>query len=250
MANIEKTDLLVLRSIRWHESSKIVYVFSRAWGRCGLIAKGALRAKSPFAGNLEALNYLQAEVTIKKDRELQILTGISVHNNFASLRLDLDRLPYALAILEVLDQVMEGNDSDDVFFNFVVTLLQQIEGATAPQIIFGYFLLKLSSYLGFRPQLNTCQSCGDTQIQNGMRFDFHRGALFCQDCAHNSAAGIKLAPNDIHFLQQLQTHPYKSIQTVSPPSELSKHWISLLIQYLSVHLEKNLTIHALQLLKT
>lgn len=248
MAQIEKTDILVLRSIRWHESSKIVYVFSRAWGRCGLIAKGALRPKSPFAGNLEALNYLEAEVSVKSGRELQILTAVSVHNNFSLLRLDLDRLPYALAVLEVLDQVMEGQASDHVFFDFIVEMLKQIEQAPDPQVVFGYFLIKLSSYLGFRPQLSACQNCGSEQISNGSRFDFYRGALYCPDCAYNSSAGMKLSKTDVLFLQRLQKHPHKAIKELAPPPDLSKHWVTFLIQYLSVHLEKTISLNALQLL--
>ena len=58
MAELIKSDAIILHSIRWQESSKIVTVYSREWGKIGLIARGALRPKSPFAGSLESLNYV------------------------------------------------------------------------------------------------------------------------------------------------------------------------------------------------
>ncbi|MBD3223866.1 MAG: DNA repair protein RecO, partial [Caldithrix sp.] len=100
MSLLIKTKAIVLGSIRWQESSKIVTLFTRESGKIKVIARGALRNKSPFAGQLQTLNFGHAIFSEKTTRTLQILTAFDAEDNFNTLRLDLRRLPYALAILE------------------------------------------------------------------------------------------------------------------------------------------------------
>ncbi|HQU71220.1 MAG TPA: recombination protein O N-terminal domain-containing protein, partial [Calditrichia bacterium] len=55
MSEVLKTEALILGALRWRESSKIVHLYTRELGAVSVIAKGALRPKSPFRGALEAL---------------------------------------------------------------------------------------------------------------------------------------------------------------------------------------------------
>lgn len=248
MAEIIKSEALILRSIRWHESSKIMHIYSREWGRLGLIAKGALRPKSPFAGNLETLNYANCIVSYKAGRELQILTGIDVIDSFSQMRLNLDRQPYALAVLEVLDQVLEGHTADAVFFDFTIYILRTIEKSRKPEMVFWYFLLKLVSFLGFRPQLKQCHTC-HTQIPSGiLRFNFSDGAVFCNDCAANSSGGMKLENPDWQYLRTLQLYPHRKLSAFEDTEHSGFNFTPLLIEYLNFHTEKNLILKSLQLL--
>ena len=160
MASIEKSSCIILRSIRWQESSKIVTVYAREWGKTGIIAKGALRPKSVFSGKLESLNLVEAIISHKDSRQLQILTDLQVLHSFSRLRLKPDHLAYSLAILELLDHTLEEHQSDPLFFDFSETMLRRLEITERPEVVFWYYILKLSSFLGFRPQLQTCHFCG------------------------------------------------------------------------------------------
>lgn len=248
MAELIKSDAIILHSIRWQESSKIVTVYSREWGKIGLIARGALRPKSPFAGNLESLNYVQTIVATKPTRNLQILTGIDVLESFNALRLNLKQLPYALALIELLDQVLEEHEQDAVFFDFIITMIQSLEKSTQPEIIFWYFLLKFSSYLGFRPQLQKCHICNTTTANGYVKFNLPQGAVFCDDCSANSSGGVKLTCANWYFLKELQKHPHKKIHGFSVEHKSYFNYTSVLIDYLNLHLEKNISVRSLQLL--
>jgi len=248
MAELIKSDAIILHSIRWQESSKIVTVYSREWGKIGLIARGALRPKSPFAGSLESLNYVQTIVATKSSRNLQILTGIDVLESFNALHLNLKQLPYALALVELLDQVLEGHDPDTVFFDFIITMIQSLEKSLHPKIVFWYFLLKFSSYLGFRPQLQKCHMCNTTTAKGHIKFNLPQGAVFCDDCSANSSGGIKLTCPDWHFLKELQKHPYKKIAGFPIERKSNFNFTSVLIEYLNLHLDKNISVKSLQLL--
>lgn len=248
MPKLIKSDALILHSIRWHESSKIVTLYAREWGKIGVIARGALKPKSPFAGSIETLNQINCTISMKSGRELQILTELDVLNSFSGVRLDLDRLPYAMAISELLNQVLHDHEADAVFFDFTSAMLRNIESAHYPQIIFWYFLLKFSSFLGFRPQLNQCHSCHSAPSAGAVWFNLTQGAIFCADCVSNSAAGIKLDHAQWRFLTQLQTYPHKKIQDFSFDNVKNFNFTPLLLEYMNFHTEKNVVLKSLQLL--
>lgn len=249
MAEIVKSKALILRSIRWQESSKIVNIYSSKWGRLGLIAKGALRPRSSFAGNLETLNYVECIISKKEGRDLQILTGINVINSFNQMRLDLNQLPYALALLEVLDQVLEGHTADSVFFDFTIHIIESIQNSSRPATVFWYFLLKLASFLGFRPQLQRCHICSKEKQESSVHFNLHQGTIYCADCYTNSTGGgIKLNQAAWYFLKQLQTYPHKKILEFAENPETDLKLTPMLIQYLNIHLDKDISVKSLQLL--
>ncbi len=248
MPELKKSDALILHSIRWHESSKIVTLYTREWGKIGVIARGALKPKSPFAGSIETLNHINCTLSMKSGRELQILTGLHVLDSFNGLRLKLDRLPYALAITELLNLVLHEHEADAVFFDFTSAMLKNIETAQNPEIVFWYFLLKFSSFLGFRPQLKQCHICHSEPSSGSVRFNLTQGAVYCADCVSNSAGGMKLKHRHWQFLKQLQTYPHKKIQDFSFENAAGFNFTPLLLEYMNFHTEKNVVLKSLQLL--
>ncbi len=248
MANIQKSACIILRSIRWQESSKIVTVYAREWGKTGIIAKGALRPKSPFAGKLESLNLTEAIISFKESRQLQILTDLQVWHPFNQLRMQPDHLPYALAILELLDGTLEEHQPDAVFFDFCAAMLQSLERAKRPEVVFWYFILKLTSFLGFRPQLQMCTSCQAETSSGPVTFNLSSGAIFCAACSSNSAGGVRLSDTEWEFLKRLQTFPHRQIGQFPQQFQSSHRYTTLLLDYLNLHRETRLQLRSLELL--
>ncbi len=203
MPEIKKSRALILNSIRWQESSKIVSLYSRESGKIKVIARGALRNKSPFSGKVEALNLVDVIVSTKSSRSLQILTEVDLVESFNQLHLQIDRFPYALAILEIINQVFDDEHPNDVFFDFTVNMINSIASAEKPEIVFYYFLLKLSSFLGFKPNFDQCKSCASKNFSGNVYFSIEQGAAYCADCAEGAHLSRKLKPWHLSFLQRL-----------------------------------------------
>ena len=248
MPEIIKSRALILNSIRWQESSKIVSLYSREWGKIKVIARGALRNKSPFSGKLEALNLVDVIVSTKSSRSLQILTEVDLVESFNQLRLQLERFPYALAILEIINQVFDDEHPNDVFFDFTVNMINNIASVEKPEIVFCYFLLKLSSFLGFKPNFDQCKSCASKNFAGNVYFSIEQGAVYCADCAEGAHLSRKLKPWHISFLQRLQKYPHKRIAEFKPPDLNNFDYTSLLIEYLSLHLDQKITLNSFSML--
>ena len=248
MSELIKSEAIILDTIRWKETSKIVTMFSREWGIIKVIARGVYRNKSAFAGKLESLNRVEIIINSRASRSLQILTEADVIDSFNDIRLDLDRLPYALAILELIRQTIRESHPDTVFYEFTVTLLQAINFANNPAIVFIYFMLKLISFLGFKPNFDQCQVCENPPSSEYAFFSMENGTIYCQDCAEGAAILRKIKTEDLVLLKQLQKHPYRKIGEFEANDLPVQYFINLLIDYLNFHTETNITVKSLSML--
>ncbi len=248
MPELIKTQAIVIHSIRWHETSKIVTLYTQKAGLLKAIARGVFRKNSPLAGRLETLNLIQVVIAQKESRELQIITSADVLELFTSLKTDLHRLPYALAILEIIQKLLQLGQKDEIFFDFLVQMIQALSFSKQPLIVFWYFLLKFSSYLGFKPDFSHCQVCQQKDLQKGAYFILQKGGLVCTDCAHQAFQNLKLNFKEIQFLRQLQTYPYKKIHQLTSDFGFSIDFTALLMQYLTVHTGHPLRLESLKMI--
>jgi DNA repair protein RecO (recombination protein O) len=184
-----KTTAIVLKSIKWKDSSKIVTLYTREAGKISIIAKGIRQVKSNYGGILESINLVEVVIYFSSKRQIQILGAASLENAFSQLKRDIEKTGYTYAILELISILIPMGSADKVFFDFLKTVLEEMEGIKDPRIIFWFFMLKISSYMGFRPDLNTCASCmGDLDGMN-LDFSFQKGGVICKNCGGTNIDG-------------------------------------------------------------
>jgi len=248
LGNVIKSRAIILNSIRWKESSKIVTIYGEQTGKIKVIARGALRSNSPFAGKIESLFFVELLIDVKKSRNLQVLKEIDVIDSYQNLRMDIKIFPFALSILEIVYQVFDEGHTDEIFFNFVLEMINSVTESKHPHNVFIYFLLKLSSYLGFKPALDTCTS-GDTSLCDERVFlSISQGTIFCKNCFVESINPISLEKNQFFYLKNLQSLNHRRIKSI----EISRNDFAQIIQgvlkYINFHFEQNINVNALQML--
>jgi len=243
-----KTSALVLRSINWSESSKIVSLYTRAQGRIEVIAKGALRRNSTYTGILETLNSIEAIIYFSPSRELQTLGQVSLENNFTAIRNHLHKTAHALAVLELIYSLIHPREGDEIFYDFVLRMLEEISRHPSPEIILWYFLLKLASYLGFKPQFHTCPGCSRTVETATAYFQLNNGSIYCSSCVPNRANTYQLPEELYRFFSLLQsTHYTKTANITTVPKSASK-CTDFLLTYLNYHTGQQSNLKSLQLI--
>jgi DNA repair protein RecO (recombination protein O) len=244
--NMLKTSALVLKSINWSESSKIVSLYTRTQGRIDVIAKGARRRNSQYTGILETLNSIEAIIYFSPSRELQNLGQVSLENNFTTIRSHLHHTAYALGILELIYTLIHPKEGDEIFYDFVLRMLEEISRHPSPVIILWYFLIKLASYLGFKPQFLSCHECGSKVKTASACFQLKDGAIYCLTCSPDRANTYELSGELYRFLNLLQhTHHKKIAQITSFPKPASK-CTDFLLNYLTYHTGQPLNLKSLQ----
>ena len=243
-----KTLALVTRSMNWRETSKIVTLFTREAGRVDVIVKGARKKNSAYIGIIENLNLVEALVYISSRRELQILGNVSLEDSFHLLRADLKKTAYAFCIIELINTFFIHADSEPVFFDFLVYIIKFIEQEEKAELAFWYFILKLTSFLGFRPQFNKCYKCGKENFAGKRNFSFSNGAVICNNC-QNEIAGMHNIDGDmLLFFENLQKTNYRKLSQARLPADDYRNYTDFLLEYLRYHTDQKLILHGLSLL--
>ncbi len=224
-------------------------MFTKDNGRLDVIAKGANRFRSTYFGILEPLNLVEVVVYHSESRELQILGKAELELSFSGIKSNLEKTGYAFAILEIIFTFFKDQNPVTEFYEFVIYILREIEKGGLSYIYFWYFMLKLTSYLGFKPEFKSCRLCGKEIKGRLVYFSFDSGAVICTNCGSAGQQTYQIPSSVIHFLEHLQGTHYKMIGNVVAP-EFDYFEITRFLQmYLRYHTNEKLELKALQYFK-
>ena len=86
---------------------------------------------------------------------------------FYNLRTDLDKLQYAVDITKIIQDVTNENENSyKILQLYLNTLYMLSETDKNPDFITSVFKIKLLCFLGFKPKIDKCAVCGNTEHLN------------------------------------------------------------------------------------
>ena len=95
----EKSAAIVLRVIEFSETSCVVTLMTREFGKITGLAKGARRKKSPFEAALDVLSIVRIVFLRKTPPAMDLLTESKLERRFRAASSDLERLYAAYYVL-------------------------------------------------------------------------------------------------------------------------------------------------------
>lgn len=199
MSTIVKTEAVVLKAMKYRETSKIATFYTRQFGKVAGIIKGARRAKSMFGSSLEPMSYVSVVFYKKEGREIQTVSHCDLMKPFHYLYQDLDKMAIGMALIELVNNVAHEQEQNIPMFKLLVNSLNALNSATKNyQNLLYYFELHLAKVLGFEPSFNRCVSCkkmiiSDTAEDRKYRFHIDKGGLLCDRC--------KILPGNLNMIQ-------------------------------------------------
>ncbi len=144
---------LILRTRLLTETSLIIHWLTPEMGRIATVAKGARRAKSPFAGKLDL--FYSADFSFSRSRrsDLHALREVNVQEMHGAIRQDLFKLRQAAYATAMIEQATETETPLPTIYKMLNEFLGLLcREKTAPQIVLA-FELKLLQELGLEPNL-------------------------------------------------------------------------------------------------
>ena len=168
----------VLHSYPYKETSLIVDVFSRDYGRVPLVAKGAKRPHSLLRGVLQTFQPLQLAWTGKSE----VRTLVSAEWVGGLMPLERSALLCGFYLNELLMKLLARDDAHPQLFDFYVVALNQLAHAEAPAIVLRRFEIALLKETGVAGSLVALQSGETIEPNRYYVFDPEQGPR----PAHNS----------------------------------------------------------------
>jgi DNA repair protein RecO len=199
-----KSPGIILRKTPYSETSLILKVYTRESGLITLMAKGAKRPKSKFAGLLDYFNLCQFLYPEKSRTDIHTLTEAGLIRDFPRLKSDPGLQALAHVFLELYLKYMPEPHRSPPHYAWLIERLESLEeaeGGTKDHILrLCDFVLGLCAVSGFSPQFTACVQCGKELLgpsataegrTGGRRFrmDADLGGPVCAACAEEGAGG-------------------------------------------------------------
>ena len=125
----DQTTALVLRAIEFSETSLVVTLLTKDFGRVSALAKGARRPKGPFEGSLDLLSVCRVVVIRKNSESLDLLTEAKLLRRFRGAERSLQRVYAGYYLSEMLRLLLtDDNDPHPDVYNLALQTLDQIDG--------------------------------------------------------------------------------------------------------------------------
>jgi DNA repair protein RecO (recombination protein O) len=186
------TPAVVLSTLKYSESSKIVRLATRDLGVQSAIAKGARRPKSRFGAALQVLSEGQAQLYVRDHRELHTLAAFDLAHVPVRLAADLERYAAASVLAEVMVRFAPP-DAHPESFETLRHALAALETAEPAEVraLGVRAVWQLVSVLGFAPALDACVRDGAPLPAGALAFSAPEGGALCAGCA-GPAGGTRL----------------------------------------------------------
>lgn len=165
---------VVLKTIDYQENSKIIYLLTNQ-GIKSAVVRGAKNLKSHTYSYAQPL--VKIEFEIKKDR---YIGANKILDNYNSIKLDYNKITYALRIIEICYTLGEHITDSKLFYDFTTEILDLINNNEVYDIYELIFKIKTLYLLGVAPVFTKCVSCSSKE--NLIGFSFNNGGMKCSDC--------------------------------------------------------------------
>lgn len=169
---IDHQPAFVLHSYAWRETSLIVEVFSRDFGRVALVARGAKRPTSHFRGLLSSFNPLSVGWSGRND--IKTLVRADWLGGMQPLRGD--ALLAAFYANELLVRLLARLDPHERLFGGYVELLRALSHDGRHDASLRTFELDLLADIGYAVPLDRTANGAPIDAQARYRFDPEHGA--------------------------------------------------------------------------
>lgn len=171
---IQKVKGIIVKERSYKESSKLLDIVTLEYGVISVIAKGAKKLKSNLRSITDKLTYADFQIYYKEGK-LSTLICADIINPFNNLRQDLIKISYASYLTELCMQVRKQSNEKNIF-NYLIDSLIKIDEGFDPTVVSNILELKYLSYLGIKPNLDSCAICQNEKI---LTASVEKGGFIC-----------------------------------------------------------------------
>lgn len=156
-----QADAIILRTYPLREADRIVSFFTRQYGKCRGVSRGARRPQSGFGAALEPLTQVQVSFFERPNRDLVAIDRCEVVRSMLATHAGGYESAVILGyIAELAERLLPEHQVNDAAFRLLVAVLAGLQAGVPPWLALLYDLYWMVRLEGFLPDLAHCQVCG------------------------------------------------------------------------------------------
>lgn len=202
----EKASGLVLRVIDFSETSCIVTIYTREFGKIHGLAKGGRKLKGPFESALDLLSLVRLVFLRKSSGALDLLTEAKLERRFRGRDRDLASIYAGYYIAELLNELTHDYDPHAELFDLANETLVELSTSGNLAAIVARFEMTALRLLGHMPSLAACAECGRTvEMVGRMSFSQRSGGILCAQCRPGKPQVVSVSAGVLRAMTVLAT---------------------------------------------
>lgn len=212
----------MLNRVSYSESSWVVKTFTQKHGLKAFLVQGG---KKKYASLIQALSPVEFTYNQRHEEQLCKMYELRSYLNIPEIRFDPVKASISFFEAELLLQTLEEGMIDGHLYDFIESeLLWLNENPTPPNYLI-YWVLELSTLLGFRPY---------TQVENPAYFDMENGEL-TEHPVHGSA---EMSGEVIALLHSFLKNNKTESLALTTMRDIRNSLLEVLLTYLSFHIPR------------
>ena len=204
-----KTKGIVIKSVDYKDSDKLVTIFSADLGLIKARVRGVKKAKAKLAFAVQPFALVEFMLT-EKGGFYTVINATSV-DQFFNITLDFDNYIFMIGCLEVCEKTIKENDPQKSMFLLLLNSLKAVcyDGVSAFNV-FIKFMIEAMKYLGFTLEINRCSCCGEILSNKMFPFSYDYNGMLCAKCS-NKNEYLELTMGEFAVLDKINSSTIDSL---------------------------------------
>ncbi|OIO38278.1 MAG: DNA repair protein RecO [Candidatus Omnitrophica bacterium CG1_02_49_16] len=236
--SVTKTRAFALKTQDYRDTSLLATFYTRDYGKIRGIVKGIREAPVRFSSTVEpfSLNEILFYKR-KKGGDLHLITQIDLEDLFTEVRGDLERLSYASYFIDLLNELVETEESNPAIFDLLHDALLFLSTKASCKRTARIFEVKLFESLGLMPEIKACVMC-QAAHPTPAYFNVSLGGIACKNCSESG--GLPVSKGTLNFLEHVRRSPFNELRPVKVSCEVGEELEKILRRFVDFHLSNKL----------
>ncbi|CAM4240422.1 MULTISPECIES: DNA repair protein RecO [Paenibacillus] len=190
---------IVIRSMDYGEGNKIITLCTESGGKVGVLVRGAKKPKSRHAALVQPFTF--GQYVYFRNTGLGTLNAGEIVESYHELREDLVKASYASYACELLDRVLQDEETGTFWFKQLKACLQALKDEKDPVVITSLYEMKILQASGYGPQFDECISCNQERPDEQLFISPRLGGVLCRACKHFDPPAMSVSPKALKLLR-------------------------------------------------
>lgn len=172
------TRAIVLSKLRYNDHDLIVKCYTQKFGIKSYLLRNVLKSKKGKIkpAYFQLFSLIEIEADHKEHRALQYIREVKIYDKTDSIHTNVIKSSIVLFLAEITSYILKEEEPNTELYNYLETSIKWFEVHDTYANFHLLFLIEITKYLGFYPELKMDSSHFD--LLNG-KFQDHESGIYC-----------------------------------------------------------------------
>lgn len=234
---IIRTDGIITKEVKYGDTSRIVVLITKDFGKISAIANNVRTGKARLLGGLSLFTYAELVLYEGKGKNgLYRINEINVKEPFKNLCKSIDKMAYASYFADVTNKTVTENNPDTEMLRLLLNTLYILNTDGADfELLKAAFEIKTAKLCGYAPSFSPCGKCGGSE--EIAYLDPEGGCGCCRNCGALLKKPLKINNTIRSLWEYIMDSGLKQSVSVKTDKKIIDYLSRLTENYLSVQLD-------------